>query len=175
MATVDALSVRVNVRDSDDRPTATDYLIDEGDVTVDAGLLTAIDGYVADCFGDTDGSKAYRGAPDSVQLVIDVTPDSVPSAPSGDVGLGWQFKFPSGTRRTLGTRSDYGTLTTAESRGEFADRTQAAIGTLLDRMFNDPADATTPGLGVRDADGTNPLVADVGIRATRSKRQRPRV
>jgi len=175
MATVEQLSLRVGVRDSDDRPTSSDYKINEADVTVAPELLTAIDGYVDDCFGDTDGSKVFRGAPDKLQLVIDITPDTPPNAPSGDVGLQWSLSFPSGTRRSLGTRSDYGTLTTAESKGEFADRAQAAVSTYLDRMFNDPSDGVTPGLGVQDVDGTNPLVTDVGMRATRTRRQRPRV
>ena len=175
MATVNEVKIRLGLEDSDGRKTSTDFNIEDALVTVDAGLLTAIDGFVDDCLGDVDGSKAFSAGVESIQLVVDVAPTTVVGAATGDVGVKWQFGFPDGTRRSLGARSTYGQLTSLDSKGELADKTNAAITTLVDRMFNDPGDATTPGLGIQDEAGNNPDLAAVAIRATRSRRARPRI
>lgn len=176
MATIEAVTARVRPVDTDGRTGTTDLTIASNLVTVDAALLTAIDGFVTDNFGDTDGSKFLHAGLESFQLVVDITPATLPTATLGDIRAGWQVTFPSGVRRTFGGRSTAGPLTTADSGGAIADKSNAAVATFLERMFNDPGDATTPGLGVVDPEnGTNPFVADIGILAKTSRRQLPRV
>jgi len=176
MATVDAVTARVRPTDTDQRTGTTDIAIATNLVTVDATFLTAIDGFVSTNFGDTNGTKMFHAGLDAFQIVIDVTPATLPTATIGDIRNGWQMTFPSGVRRTFGGRSTAGPLTTADSGGAIADKSNAAVVAFLNTLFNDPGDASTPGLGALDPDnGTNPLRADVGIIASTSRRQRPRV
>ncbi len=171
MATIISTEAQIKYDDSDERNGDFDVTLGGSPVTVSPDLLTAIDAYALTGSG-TDATKFTFGQVEQVKIIITIEPASQVPATFGDIRSKWNVTFPSGTQRSVPARNTAGILTTAESQGEFADKTQPAYTDWFAALFSAPP----AGLGAVDpADNTSPSSADLEVRATTSTRARPRV
>jgi hypothetical protein len=165
------VKARLKFLDSDGRRGSVDIPVADTIVTVSADVLTAIDALAALTGGD-DGTKFMAAKLDQVELVYVYEYDDDDILPAtGDIGNGWRFTFPSGASRTFPGRSTHGSLTSVESRGEFADKTVGVV----DEFWGALVQAPPNGILMSDVDDSTPTLTATGIRATRNTRQRPRV
>lgn len=172
MATVDSYKARVQYRDSDDRAGIAEFTLAVNPATVDANFLTAVDALAGTSSDTGAGTDFTMSVIESVQIVLDVVPATVVPATVGDIRDKWRLTFPSGASVSVPGRSTAGILTTTESKGEFADKTQAAFTAWFDALFS----AAPAGIGAVDPiDDTTPASADLQVRATTSSRARPRI
>lgn len=173
MATVTSQTVRLNYADSDQRIGSVDFAVGSDPATISADFLTAVEALVATSDDDGAGTEMTMAALQSVDVVVRITPTAIPIAAMGDIRDKWQITFPgSGSRRSVPGRSTAGILTTTESKGEFADKTEAAVEAFYDAVFGVPP----TGIGAVDpVDDTTPTFANLGIRAKTSSRERPRI
>lgn len=173
MASVESQTVRLNYSDSDERLGSVDFPVGSAPATISADFLTAVEALVATSDDDGTGSEFTMAALQSVDVVVRIVPTAVPIAAMGDIRDKWQITFPADqNRRSVPGRSTAGILTTTESKGEFADKTEAAVTAWFDAMVGVPP----AGIGVVDPDdGSSPTLSNLGIRATTSRRERPRI
>lgn len=172
MATVDSFILRPRYEDSDDRPGTPDIYVAGTPATVSADFLTGIEALIATGFDDGDGGDFTMSGIVSLQLIINIEPAAVGNPTLGDIRDKWKLTFPSGRTVSIPGRSTYGALTTAESQGEFADKTEVAYTDWFAAMFSAPP----AGVGAVDpADDSTPASANLEVRATTSRRERPRV
>lgn len=170
MATVTAFRARPRYQDADDRDGYPDIALAGNPAAVDADFLTAVDALVATSNDTGTGAKMTMGGIVSVQLVIEITPASVPNPAVGDIRDVWELTFPTTNRKlSIPGRSTAGVLTGTASEGAFADKTQTAVTDWFDAMFGSPPG----GIGAVDPlNSSTPTLGALVIRADTTRRKR---
>ena len=170
MATVQSQTARLNYLDSDERLGQVDFPLGSDPATIAADFLTAVDALAATSADDGTGGAMNMAGLEYIDLVVRIVPASIPNATMGDIRLGWELEFPAaGNKRTVPGRSSAGSLTSAESDGEFADKTQTAVTDFYDALIGVPP----AGIGAVDPDDdSSPSLGNLGIRAVSTRRKR---
>jgi len=170
MATIDTTRAVLRVRDADGRESTPEFTLGVNPATVDADFLSAIDALATTTGGDGTAGGMLMGGLSAVELTIRIVP-ATPVVPVsvGDIRDVWELTYPSGARRSVGGRNTQGILTSTESKGELADKTNSDVVAFYDALHN----SAPAGLGVVDpVDGSSPTLGTLGVRAITTRRQR---